>query len=515
MNRRVFTIASGLVFSAFFVTSDAKANDAAHRGFEVGAEHTTHFHSSTFDRERAFGGFNDRFEFTDAGERNFSFDERKDHFADGFDIPEGAGKSEFRAAGTDFHFANRENVFRVNTDFESREFRPEADAPAFHAAGNDFRFTNRENVFRVIEDFESREFRPEAAAPAFRADRLKVRAAGKNEFFTDDAAEKAFSENFNRASSIAAAFHAGFHEKGFEDRDIFVDFTPAFLREKESTAGMVLNFDKQDFTRSAEIRVDGREEFRGIGPRFASAFGRDALFHGGRSDFAPDRFGFSDFFQSVEQRHGRTVQFNQADEAKFQDHGQHFSFFQPSALSPVGGADIIRLDLRLRDTDNVANPALENSKKNRLRGELIRNIEWQWANNPVSVLESMNLWFSDKAAALARLKEGQKNNQAAIKTYDQASTEILDFWNLVFFSSSWAEDFSAIENSVNWQFANDRDSLDNSRKAWSEVPRNEARAYYFLLWGQRHDQETLRNYRACWHKDKTKVMSMVDQMWQK
>jgi hypothetical protein len=155
------------------------------------------------------------------------------------------------------------------------------------------------------------------------------------------------------------------------------------------------------------------------------------------------------------------------------------------------------------------------TEKEKARKELIKNIEWQWANNPVSMLNAMKAWFSDKNAALAVLKAGQENNPGAQKNYDLAVTQWSDFWSLVFYQTSWEADFSTLETSLKWQLGNEWASLNSSRESWNAQPRNEEWAYYNLLWGQRQNWEVLRNYRAGWNQNKAKVMELVEKVWKK
>lgn len=188
-----------------------------------------------------------------------------------------------------------------------------------------------------------------------------------------------------------------------------------------------------------------------------------------------------------------------------------------SALPSLGGADsILGLD------DGLVKPAAElnlvnvASKKNKIRKEVTKNVEWQWTNNPISVLNAMKWWFTDKDAALKVLKEGQASNPAAQRSYDLAAAELSDFWSIVSSGSPQDDDDStAIEAHLKWQQQNEWSSLNSSRESWNALPRNEDWAYYNLLWGQRQNWEALRSYRSGWSKNKSQVMAIVDSIWKK
>lgn len=187
-----------------------------------------------------------------------------------------------------------------------------------------------------------------------------------------------------------------------------------------------------------------------------------------------------------------------------------------SALPDQGGVELIpalRSELLIVSVANdLSGLAL---KKNKFRKEFVKNIEWQWTNNPISVLNAMKWWFTDKNAALQALKEGQANDRSAQTSYDAAAAELPDFWSLVFYTSSWNADFSVVEGYIKWQQQNEWNSLNTSRESWNALPRNEEWAYYNLLWGQRQNWEALGAYRAGWGKSKAQVMALVENIWRK
>jgi hypothetical protein len=158
---------------------------------------------------------------------------------------------------------------------------------------------------------------------------------------------------------------------------------------------------------------------------------------------------------------------------------------------------------------------LTKSNKDKIKTETIRNIMWQWNNNPFSILNALQAWFEDKDLALKKLKEGQANNKNGQHLYDVAAKTLPDFWNLVFYSTWSKADFSALESNLAWQWQNNWDSLSKSEKAWHTNPKQEKWAYYYLLWGQRDNPNALNLYRACWNENKEKVMSIVNKISKK
>jgi hypothetical protein len=135
----------------------------------------------------------------------------------------------------------------------------------------------------------------------------------------------------------------------------------------------------------------------------------------------------------------------------------------------------------------------------------------QWDNNPISILNAIQTWFEDRGLALKTLKEGQEN-QNVWHLYDNAYANVPEFWDMVFYASSTTADWTNLEDSLkrhNW------DSLNKSESAWNAKPKQEAWAYFHLLWGSKKDPATLRNYRACWKENKTQVMTLVSKISQK
>ena len=147
------------------------------------------------------------------------------------------------------------------------------------------------------------------------------------------------------------------------------------------------------------------------------------------------------------------------------------------------------------------------NEEGNLTSNVVTWITWQWNNNPSSVLNAMKFWTEDEAAALEVLVQGQERKWQ--EQYRNAAQKVSDFWWQVFYTPWSKPDFEALESSLRWQVRNNWDSLWKSRNSWDSNPSQDIWAYYYLLSGQIDNSDALENFRACWHKDKNQVMSLV------
>jgi hypothetical protein len=148
-----------------------------------------------------------------------------------------------------------------------------------------------------------------------------------------------------------------------------------------------------------------------------------------------------------------------------------------------------------------------NNEEVDLRDIVLTWVAWQWDNNPSLILNAMKFWIEDKRFALEFLireqpKEWQDKCWAAAQ-------KLPDFWDIVFYTPLTVPDFETLESSLRWQSRSDWDSLWRSRNSWDSNPSQEIWAYYHLLSGQLTNSRALENLRACWYKDKNRVMSIV------
>lgn len=151
-----------------------------------------------------------------------------------------------------------------------------------------------------------------------------------------------------------------------------------------------------------------------------------------------------------------------------------------------------------------------NNEEQDLRNDVVTWVDWQWSNNPGSILNAMKFWTEDKTVALELLIQGQQEKWQ--DQYRKAAQKLSDFWWLVFYTP-WSEsDFDDLEISLRWQARHNWDSLWKSQDAWDSNPSQDTWAYYYLLSGQVNNPDDLKNFRACWNKDKNRVMSLVKEL---
>lgn len=171
-------------------------------------------------------------------------------------------------------------------------------------------------------------------------------------------------------------------------------------------------------------------------------------------------------------------------------------------LSEHEAAQVWRSDIYGEHWDN---------KENSLREQIVTLVTWQWDNNPTSILDAIKFWIEDEAIALEVLIQGQEGEWK--EQYRVAVQDLPDFWRIVIYTPWLKPDFDTLELSLRWQVRTNWDSLWKSQSAWDQNPSSEnVWAYYYLLSGQRSNSEALENYRACWYKDKNRVMAIVREL---
>jgi hypothetical protein len=158
------------------------------------------------------------------------------------------------------------------------------------------------------------------------------------------------------------------------------------------------------------------------------------------------------------------------------------------------------------------------------------NVIWQWENNkdagflaperrPLVALERLpddkddNLNVSNSTNAFSVMLEGQSHNKSAQDTYYKfiGCYGDIEFWHMVAGTSRIACNINEAERHINWQKANDYDSIGHAR---SELAKGRnLKAMYWLLKGQNHTDGqnwAWPIYRACFNSNKGDLFGLVN-----
>lgn len=432
------------------------------------------------------------------------------------------GKTKINEPKAYEHFLNGDTKF----DFEGDKF---------------FEFRNKETRFEFRDTYFNKSKFSKDKGVEFRADHVdKFKFRSDDGFEFRDNNQFKFKDKKNKADFLVDKIDLNFKDVevnfGFLSGDMKVKFRNAndesgFLSDRkefkfkdntDKSIGFRNNSDAFDF-RNKDIKIlvgDGRFKFKdkaekqfkfgkNFNPEFRKDFGKFKFSDTSENfDFQKNEIEFS-FLKSHDGFDFNHKEFKFKENFAKDGFKDSQEFFFNSDINKVGVRNFNKTD----KFQNQINYTLSiKTNKAKIRTETIKNIMWQWENNPISILNAMQAWSENKDTALEKLKEGQTNNKKVQQLYDDAAEQLPDFWDLVFYTT-WSEaDFSTFESNLAWQHQNDSNSLEESEKAWQTNPRQEIWAYYHLLWGQRKNPNALKIYRACWKEDKNKVMSSVSKI---
>ena len=81
------------------------------------------------------------------------------------------------------------------------------------------------------------------------------------------------------------------------------------------------------------------------------------------------------------------------------------------------------------------------------------------------------------------------------------------FWDITFYCHDIAPNFAEANRHITWQYENEAGSLERCINTYNAG--ETLRAYYHLLYNQRHNGDALSVYRGCWLVDKAQIISII------
>jgi len=161
---------------------------------------------------------------------------------------------------------------------------------------------------------------------------------------------------------------------------------------------------------------------------------------------------------------------------------------------------------------------------------LYSNIDWQNPGSPFEFMKSYaiawectgdvpcypTLRTGKVSNALDALILGHKGDAGAQQSYRDCYRELgpEKFGDLITAATTRTCDLKEAEVNIRWQHDNNFASLRDSISYWNDrkepFKRYDLMALYYVLSGQRHNDNTMNLYRACFRDKKTELFQIVD-----